>query len=63
MTQTELHQRRWLLWQAKRREEDRRRDEKLKARDAPAGESIMDIGASPPPMAAETPEPHLPRSP
>ena len=63
MTQSELHQRRWLLWQAKRREEDRRRDEKLKARDGPARESTIDIGAAAPPMAAEIPEPHLPRSP
>ena len=63
MTQSELHQRRWLIWQAKRREEDRRREERLKAGDAPAGESIMDIGAAAPPMAAETQEPHLPRSP
>ena len=63
MTQSELHQRRWLMWQAKRREEDRRRDERLKARDGPAGASIVDIGAPPPPMAAEAQEPPLPRSP
>ena len=63
MTQSELHQRRWLMWEAKKREEERRRQERLNARDGPPGESITDIGATPPPMAAQAQQQQLPRSP